>query len=106
MSIDFKYHRGAYAPEWFDKTEPNHYDITSGSSPFNEWYAFKNDEDVHELAHGFENQSFIDGFVFVEIRNSFYHVEDAMTYGIDQFKPKENSSPADARSILEAESAF
>jgi len=102
----YKYHRGANAPEWFDKSDPYHYDITSGSSPFNEWYAFENDEDVHGLAHSFESQSFIDGFVFIKSENSFYHLEDAMTYSIDQFKPKKDTLPADARSMLEAESPF
>ena len=106
MNINYKYHRGAYAPDWFNKSEHNHYDITSGTSPFNEWYSFENDEDVHELAHTFRSQSFIDEFIFIESEKRFYHLEDVMTYGIDQFKPKENAVPADARSMLEAESPF
>lgn len=107
----FKYHRGANAPEWFDKSDPYHYDITSGSSPFNEWYAFENDEDVHELAHSFESQSFIDGFIFVVSENIYYHFDDVVGHLNDDkcsyhYTPKEGTSPADARSMLEAESPF
>jgi len=104
--VHFKYHQGAYPPEWFDKSKPNHYDITSGTSLFNEWYGFENEGAIHLAACDFISQTFVDAFIFVDCENRFYHLEDVMTYGIDQFKPKENASPADARSMLEAESPF
>ena len=90
--LDFRYHQGPFAPEWFDSCDPYHYAITSGTSPFNEWYGFNNDEDVHELAHSFTSQTFIDEFVFLEDRNAWHYSED-MTL-------------ADERAMLEAESRF
>tara|TARA_B100001057_G_C22851661_1_gene951191 strand:- start:248 stop:532 length:285 start_codon:yes stop_codon:yes gene_type:complete len=91
-TIDFKYHQGPYAPDWFDSCDPYHYDITSGTSPFNEWYAFGHDDDVYKLAHSFTSQTFIDEFVFLEDKKAWYYSND-MTL-------------ADARAMLEAESRF
>ena len=91
-TIDFRYHQGPYKPDWFDSADPYHYDITSGTSPFNEWYAFGHDDDVYKLAHSFTSQTFIDDFVFLEDKNACYYTED-MTL-------------ADARGMLEAESRF
>ena len=76
----------------FPSHDPDHYDITSGTSPFNEWYAFGHDDDVYKLAHSFTSQTFIDDFVFLEDKNAWYYTED-MTL-------------ADARAMLEAESRF
>jgi len=90
--IDFKYHQGPYAPDWFDNADSYHYAITSGTSPFNEWYGFNNDEDVYKLAHSFTSQTFLDDFIFLEDQNAWHYSED-MTL-------------ADARAMLEAESRF
>tara|TARA_R110000824_G_scaffold8994_2_gene40641 strand:+ start:2802 stop:3200 length:399 start_codon:yes stop_codon:yes gene_type:complete len=44
----------------------------------------------------------IEGFVFVEFESRFYHMDDAVTYGIDQFKAKPNATPASLISMIEA----
>ena len=110
-TIDFRYYQGPYQPDWFDSADPYHYDITSGTSPFNEWYAFGHDDDVHELAHSFTSQTFIDDFVFLEDENKWYDIDDVNEHINDDecsfsFTPKPKTSPADARAMLEAESRF
>jgi len=90
--INYKYHKGSHAPDWFKQTNPHHYAITSGTSPFNEYYGFNNDDDVYKLAHSFTSQSFIDQFVYIEDKKAWHHFEDLTL--------------ADARSMLEAESRF
>ena len=109
--IDFKYYQGPYQPDWFDNADPYHYAITRGTSPFNEWYAFEHDDDVHELAHSFTSQTFIDDFVFLENENKWYDIDDVNEHLNDDdcsfsFTPKPGTSPADERSMLEAESRF
>ena len=109
--IDYKYHQGPYAPDWFEQSNPYHYAITAGTSPFNEFYAFKNDDDVHELVWIFKSQSFIDGFCFVDEEQSWYYFDDVNEHFNDDecsvhYTAKLGTSPADARSMLEAESRF
>ena len=109
--VDYKYHQGSYAPDWFEQSNPHHYAITMGTSPFNEFYAFNNDDDVHELVWIFKSQSFIDGFCFVDQEQSWYHFDDVDEHLNDDecsvyYTAKPGTSPADARSMLEAESRF
>ena len=110
-AIDFKYHQGPYAPDWFEQSNRYHYAITAGTSPFNEYYGFNNDDDLHELAHSFTSQSFIDGFVYIEDEKAWYHYEDVNEHIKDDecsvyYTAKPGTSPADARAMLEAESRF
>ena len=110
-TIDFKYHQGPYKPDWFDKSDPSHYDITAGTSPFNEWYGFNNDDDVHELAWLFTSQHFIDKFVFLEKENKWYDVDDVHEHLNEDkcsyfYTPKTGAVHANGREILEAESRF
>ena len=110
-AIDFKYHQGPYAPDWFDTADPCHYDITRGTSPFNEWWGFNNDDDLHKLAHSFSSQTFIDGFVYVEDEKAWYHYEDVNEHFNDDecsvyYTAKDGAWIADERAMLEAESRF
>ena len=109
--IDYKYHQGSHAPDWFEQSNPHHYAITAGTSPFNEWWGFNNDDEVYELAWIFETRSFIDNFVFVRKEQSWYHFDDVDEHLNDDecsvyYTAKPGTSPADARAMLEAESRF
>tara|TARA_R100000654_G_scaffold74375_1_gene108603 strand:+ start:109 stop:447 length:339 start_codon:yes stop_codon:yes gene_type:complete len=111
QEIDYKYHQGSHAPDWFEQSNRYHYAITAGTSPFNEYYGFNNDDDVHKLVWIFKSQSFIDGFVFVDEEEYWYDYEDVNEHLNDDecsvyYTAKPRTSPADARSMLEAESRF
>ena len=114
---NFKYASQSHAPSWFDPAEPLHVSATSGSSPFNEWYAFNSYEDAYHVIAGFSSQSFIDDFVQVDDEQEFYHHDDVTSeevfkrgFPVDGYvtthKPKEGASPACLQSLIDAESRF
>lgn len=111
MKKEFKYHRGPTAPAWFDKADPNHYDITSGYHYLNEWYAFEDDAHAHDVACEFTSQLFIDEFIWIETEARWYHFEDLDEHLNEDecshsYTPKKDTSPADVRALLETESLF
>ncbi len=51
-------------PAWFNENDDHFYhSVTSGSSPFNEWYEFETEEDALDFALTFESQSVIDNYI-------------------------------------------
>ena len=99
---EFNYAKQAYAPDWYDRHNPLHVAATSGTSPFNEWYAFQSEQDAHDIAGSFKSQSFLDEFV--NIKGRFYHTEDVMWDRDDT--PLSEKTPACLQSMVDAESAF
>ena len=106
---EFNYARQSHAPDWYDRLNPLHVAATSGTSPFNEWYAFQSEQDAHDIAGSFKSQSFIDEFVLVGegSTSKFYHVDD-VTMDDDLCDVTANSGtiPACLQSMVDAESAF
>ena len=104
----FNYARQSHAPDWYERTNYLHVCATSGTSPFNEWYAFQSEQEAHDLACSFKSQSFIDEFVLVGegLTSKFYHVAD-VTFDDDcEATANPGTTPACLQSMVDAESAF
>jgi len=89
-------------PAWFNENDDHFYhSVTSGSSPFNEWYEFETEEDALDFALTFESQSVIDHFsrVTVHEKERWYHSEDvpALSHW---------TAPASFADLSQAESRF
>tara|TARA_R100001510_G_C7584776_1_gene156486 strand:+ start:412 stop:744 length:333 start_codon:yes stop_codon:yes gene_type:complete len=110
MSKLLNYKQRANEPEWFNKNEDHFYHaVTSGSSPFNEWYEFESEEDALKFALTFESQSVIDHFslVTVEGKERWYRNdnENGDNVGCVPISAYENR-PASFAELAQAESRF
>tara|TARA_R100001591_G_scaffold111551_1_gene123233 strand:+ start:1017 stop:1349 length:333 start_codon:yes stop_codon:yes gene_type:complete len=110
--MEYEYEQSASPPEWFRTDESRlYFSATSGSSPFNEWYEFKDRADALKyIAEMFHSATFVDHFVWFQ--GEFYEY--------DQFKPesietaddiegyvlKDGAKVADLGDMIEAESPF
>ena len=105
---EYNYAKQAHAPDWYDRTNYLHVCATSGTSPFNEWYAFQSEQDAHDIACGFNSQSFIDAFVLVGEGSTakFYHMEDVTMDDDCEATANPGTTPACLQSMGDAESAF
>ena len=62
-------------PGWFNQNANHFYhSVTSGASPWNEWYEFQSEEDALEFALTFKSQSVVDHFsrVYVDGAERWY----------------------------------
>ena len=122
MSKLLNYARQSNQPEWFWGCVFNQsfghffHAVTSGSSPFNEWYEFESEEDALEFALTFESQSVIDQFsrVTVEGKERWYH-NDEVGIGSNPYASfdeeegyavQQGSKPASFADLAQAESPF
>ena len=87
------YEQKANKPEWFKSDPRNIYaSATAGTSPFNEWYEFKDyKEAIESISSLFKSQSFIDRFT----------LSDDGTHYLD-----EEGLQASIQEMVEAESKF
>lgn len=102
------YARQASKPEWYDEAAKLGIAAcaTSGSSPFNEWYAFKDRAAVLDYAGKmFNSQSFVDAFSFAG--SEIYRTED-LNWNDDseEYSAPEGVSPASLGELVWAESKF
>ena len=100
-------------PAWFNENEDHFYhSVTSGSSPFNEWYEFETEDDALGFALTFEGQSVIDHYcrVTVDGKDRWYELDDvtfADPQSIDTYAvPNEGATPASFADLSQAESRF
>ena len=99
-------------PDWFNKQDDHFYNaVTSGSSPFNEWYEFASEKEALDFALTFESQSVIDHFTRATMedgRDRWFHNDDiqVMADGWEPAVAKENASPASFGDLAQAESRF
>ena len=99
-------------PAWFKEDDDHFYhSVTSGSSPFNEWYEFESEEDALDFALTFESQSVIDHFIRATTedgRDRWFHVEDVevMADGWEPAVAKQDAEPASFAELAQAESRF
>lgn len=110
MNKLLNYNQQANQPSWFNENEDYFYhSVTSGSSPFNEWYAFTSEEDALKFALVFESQSVIDHFsrVTVEGKERWYRNDDENggNVGCVPIDAYENR-PASFADLAQAESRF
>jgi len=85
----FLYHRGPYAPIWYDNEDEypgTRRNVTSGTSPFNEWYLCIDDETLREslLESTYANVN------VTEFDGKFYRCEDV---GYDEEADKDFLKP-------------
>ena len=111
MSELLNYERQSNQPDWYLR-EPESFfcAVTSGSSPFNEWYEFKNEEDALDFALSFESQSVIDHFEVAAFdgKDRWFHIEDiaVMADGWDPAIAKKDARPAAFADLAQAKSLF
>lgn len=108
LEYNFLYARQASKPEWYDEAAKIGIAAcaTSGSSPFNEWYAFKDRAAVlNHVGKLFNSQSFVDGF---EWAGSEIYRRDDLVFNEDseEYSAPENAKPADLSEMVQAESRF
>ena len=114
MSDLLNYKQQASEPTWFNQNDDHYYhSVTSGSSPFNEWYEFATEDDALEFALTFESQSVVDHYcrVTVDGKERWYQISDVVHVCHDKqpLTPLlRNSSaiPASFADLAEAESRF
>tara|TARA_Y100000114_G_scaffold104075_1_gene97251 strand:+ start:559 stop:894 length:336 start_codon:yes stop_codon:yes gene_type:complete len=111
MSELLNYARQSHQPEWFEENWDHFYHaVTSGSSPFNQWYEFESEEDALEFALRFESQSVIDHFEVAafDSKDRWFHREDiaVMADGWDPAIAKKDARPAAFADLAQAESPF
>ena len=97
-------------PVWFKENDDHFYhSVTSGSSPFNEWYEFKTEADALDFALTFESQSVIDHYcrVTVDGKDRWYDNDrpDGSNVGCLPIAAYENR-PASFADLAQAESRF
>ena len=101
----YAYARQSSKPEWFDSSNPLHFCDTSGSSPFNEWAGFYNEDQAREWINSAANnsQSFIDSFESVDGQyyevNDLDYSEDSKTSEITA-KPKSGARPSSTADLV------
>jgi len=99
-----KFARQSFQPDWFGDYAINE-SVTSGTSPFNEWYGFDSEEKAHEelsLLDDLANPDVIVLAVGPNGRLMYYSSEDVDED--DVVSP--GASPASVRDIVRAISRF
>jgi len=113
LANDSMYAQQAKAPAWYETLSKANWETAcavSGSSPFNEWYAWKDRKTaIAYIGEHFTSQSFIDGFQW--INGEFYAEGD---YSLNDpedgsdlvFTPNPGATPASLQEMVQAESQF
>lgn len=107
-----KYKQSTTPPYWFQSDESKlYFSATSGSSPFNEWYEFKDREDALKLiSAAFDSQSFVDRFMWFQ--GEVYEYDDFTPESMetalceDDYVLQDGAEVADIGEMIEAESRF
>lgn len=106
MGVDYK--RQPSKPDWYESVDGAIYACaTSGSSPFNEWYAFRDRAAAIDFIDStFHSQSFIDGFEW--INDDYYRTADVewVSEDSDERRLKPGATPAGIDEMVQAESRF
>ena len=111
MNKLLNYKQQANQPSWFNENDDCFYHaVTSGSSPFNEWYEFEREEDALKFALTFESQSVIDHFTRATTedgRDRWFHNDDVSSFDeMDGYTVKKDATPASFADLAQAESRF
>ena len=97
-------------PAWFKENDDHFYhSVTSGSSPFNEWYEFESEEDALDFALTFESQSVIDRYsrVTVDGKDRWYDNDDVIYVDdTEEYTVTPDATPASFADLAQAESRF
>ena len=97
-------------PAWFKENDDHFYhSVTSGSSPFNEWYEFESEEDALDFALTFESQSVIDRYsrVTVDGKDRWYDNDDVIYVDdTEEYSVTPDATPASFADLAQAESRF
>ncbi len=97
-------------PAWFNENANHFYHaVTSGSSPFNEWYEFETEADALDFALTFESQSVVDHFcrVTVDGKDRWYDNDDVIYVDdTEEYTVTPDATPASFADLAQAESRF
>ena len=109
MSL-INYKQQEVQPAWFNENASHFYHaVTSGSSPFNEWYEFRTESDALDFALTFKSQSVIDRYcrITVDGKDRWYDNEDVIGFDeADGYSVEEGANPACFADLAQAESRF
>jgi len=106
------YKQQAHKPSWYESDDSKIYHkVTSGSSPFNEWYEFDNRKDaLDHVALCFYSDSFWQRFSFHngEIYDDYQFTFESINSAAsgDDWILKLDAKPACIQEMIEAESRF
>ena len=103
---DTEYVCQANKPDWYGASESRlYYSATSGSSPFNEWYSFKDRaEALRFINDTFKSQSYVDRFTWYN--GELYDGEDVLFNDEDEATPVDVEAVSDICDVIAAESRF
>jgi hypothetical protein len=106
VGVDYK--QQSSKPDWYGSVDGAIYvSATSGSSPFNEWYAFRDRMSAIDFIRStFHSQSFVDGFEFLD--GEYYRTDDVewASEDSDERRLKPGATPAGIDEMIQAESRF
>jgi hypothetical protein len=104
----FQYSQSAYEPDFYQVAKSAGWltaSVTSGTSPFNEWYAFATrSAAVDFISANFKSQTFLDNYAFVD--GEIYDYDSTESNDDCEITVKAGSKPADLTDIITAESRF
>jgi hypothetical protein len=111
------YHRGASAPDWWDiiQDSPESTIILEsagmGSSPSNEWYAFRNRAAaVSHIRSTFDRQAFVDNYTYISDTSEYYRTDDLESTetedGEISYRIPAGVKPASLADMIACESRF
>ena len=95
-------------PAWFNENANHFYHaVTSGSSPFNEWYEFETEADALDFALTFESQSVIEHYcrVTVDGKDRWYDNDDVIYVDdTEEYTVTPDATPASFADLAQAAS--
>ena len=97
-------------PDWFKENHDHFYhSITSGASPFNEWYEFESESEALDFSLTFQSQSVIDHYtrVTVDGKDRWYDNDDVIYVDdTEEYCVTPDATPASFADLAQAESRF
>lgn len=103
-SIGYIYAQTPERPAWHSSENGLIASATSGSSPFNEWYLFRDRAAALKVVSTtFNSQTFIDRFM--EVDGEYYDLENVEPDG-EEWKVRTGAQAADIQDMVQAESRF
>ena len=111
------YHQGAHAPDWWDiiqdspESEIILESATMGSSPNNEWYAFRDRAAaVSHIRSAFDRQAFVDNYTYIDETSEYYRTDDLDATETDDgeisYSIPSGVKPASLAEMIACESRF
>ena len=116
VSVGWIYYQGKGGPEWYSILSKSKESTillgsaTMGSSPNNEWYAFRDRAAaVSHIRNTFERQAFVDNYTYLDETSEYYRTDDLEATETDYeitYTVPEGIEPAGLGEMIQCESRF